>query len=93
MKIAFLQPRVSYYVGGGELICLDSIRSLLKCPNLDIQLYTLKTKIKKSQHYEDSKDKVKDILSIIKKIKLESMLDVGRGGGLITSLLHDKLHL
>ncbi len=30
MKIVFLQPRVSYYTGGGEKYCLDSIAELSK---------------------------------------------------------------
>ena len=59
MNIAILQPRVSYYNGGGEKNALDSIRSLARGDqSRTIFLYTLKSILPETAYYQKFKEAV-----------------------------------
>lgn len=60
IKIAFIQPRVSYYNGGDEKRCLKIIEEILKYTDHDVILYT--TKIDNIFQTENYKKFIKETL-------------------------------
>ena len=67
MKIAIIQPRVSYYLGGTEKVCLRYIQFLMKLNN-KIVLYT--TKPTKNYQYSIIYQKFKKQFSKNKNLKI-----------------------
>jgi glycosyltransferase involved in cell wall biosynthesis len=60
MKIAILQPRISYFQGGGEIVVIRYIQAMVSKGH-EIFLYTLKTPLGYSEHYKQIKDLSKSI--------------------------------
>jgi len=51
-KIAIIQPRIPYYIGGGEIVPMNQIKELSKRKELKIDLYTWKIpKNKQTKYY------------------------------------------
>ncbi len=72
--MAFTQPRVSYYNGGGERYALDAIKALSAHSENEIYLFTTKSKLPETDHYRDFKanygEKIKIFeLALPKKIE------------------------
>lgn len=58
MKIGIIQPRLSYYNGGGEKYCMDSLLRLANKTKDTFIIYTTKNASKKSNLYRDFKKKL-----------------------------------
>ena len=55
MKIAVVQPRISYYKGGGEIFPMQFMLELTRRTDMEIHLYTLKTPTEETQAYTNFK--------------------------------------
>ena len=55
MNIAIYQPRVSYYVGGGEILPLDHGMFLKKCGHKITIITTRASFIKESEYFKNYK--------------------------------------
>jgi hypothetical protein len=55
MKIGIIQPRLSYYKGGGEKYCMDSLIELANKTKDIFIIYTTKSPLKNSSLYENFK--------------------------------------
>ncbi len=51
MRIAVIQPRVSYYKGGGEIFPMQFMLELTRRTDMEVRLYTLKAPAEETQAY------------------------------------------
>jgi glycosyltransferase involved in cell wall biosynthesis len=56
MKIAIIQPRISYYNGGGEIFPMQFMVELTRRIDIEIHLYTLKAPVKETSMYTHFKE-------------------------------------
>lgn len=70
MKIAIIQPRISYYNGGGERLPLQFIKELTNQTNIKVDLYTLKAPFQETLIYSDFKRIIDNIKVRILEYKI-----------------------
>jgi len=64
-KIAIIQPRIPYYIGGGEIISMKQIKELSR-RDIEIDVYTWKIpKSKQSKYYIDLKKEINNKVNFI----------------------------